>query len=118
MADVKVLVGTLISVVASIGIAYFTEKQATAGAALSGTMNVVPVFMNAPAGLLMPLEVVQSVVFHLMQSGRKNVDPSASWMQRVLKYDKFANFMIVLVLAAGIVAAWSAPASIRHEQLW
>lgn len=79
--DIKIVVSVLVSVIASIGIAYFTEKEFVPGAGLCGGLNVLPLAMKAPAGLLMPLEVTQTVVFHILQSAREGnkVQGDNSW---------------------------------------
>lgn len=112
------LISVLISILASIGIAYFTEKENGLLSALCGIMNVIPLIMNTPAGLLMPLEVVQAVVFHVIQCGRVNAGPKKTWLHRVLTYDTKGNTIMAIVAALGTFCAWSAPINIRSKQYW
>lgn len=116
--NVTTVLGIIISIVASIGIAYGTEKERPALAGISGFLNVIPVFMNAPAGLLMPLEVVQTLTFHLMQCGRESAGPELPWLRRAWRHDKRAHAVMALLVAVGIACCVESPRSIRHTQIW
>lgn len=122
MRQLKIIISILLSILASIGIAYFTEKHQSAGAGIWGGLNMIPLLLNAPAGLLMPLEVTQTVVFHILQSGRKNNggEPFKKYgfWEKVLKFDPFANILVIVMCICGTLAAIYSPQNRRLEIFW